>query len=1267
MNSAKKALSSVVVSTTILWSMGASMLVNTLTAHAAVEDGTLIKAKEVGAVYYYKGGKRWTFPNEKTYKTWFKDFSSVKTIPLSELQTYQLSGNATYRAGTRLVKITTDPKVYAVEPSGKLRWVKDEVTAKALYGNDWAKKVDDVPDAFFTNYTIGSDVSSAVYPDGALLKSGSNYFYIEAGKKRAVDAAALASNKFNVAFAVSVADVSAYADGSALGAAEVVDLAKSAPASTTPGTTPAPGTTPSASTGSLTVAAASDTPTAGSIVADATTELGGQKLAKMLKLSLTATGGDVKVTQLQAKRLGVSKDGDVDYLYLADANNTVLAKQTSISTGVATFSGNLLTVKSGTTATLWVLEDVNRSAAAGSTQGWSVDSAGMKIEGTGTVTGSASSNLQTVAVVADLAQLEFATSTPLTATNVDAGKTGFTLGTFKFRALDQDIIMNKLKFSQIGSIANTDLANLKIQVGGVQFDGVKSLDGSNTLTVDLSKDKDGKAVADAGLKILAGQTKFVDIVGDIVAGTNRTFKFSIQNSEDVVAFDNNYKVYVGAYEWNTDAFSVQTLGESTIQTGTLTTSLASDTPFGNVASASTGAVLAKFTFTAAGEDMKVTSLGVNGASADGTTVLKNVKLMLDGVQVGTTVASSTAILSTAVAADKTTVAASFTFTNNFIVRTAKPSVLTVVADLTDSTLGAGDTLTITLRAGSSNAQGMVSLASKSTTSLSGNTLTVQGGAPTVLKNTAVNEGSTTDATGVINDRDVKIGSFILQAGAGEGSKITSIALQDNIGGGLNAYFNNLRLMNGTKKLATEVGSLSAASSTYTFTLTEAITLTKGQQYVVDVVADVLSTTSNASINGTAVPAVFVKASGVNYQTTETGQSGTAPAALLNLQNVFVASVGSMTAAAAADTPIAQQLVMGQVNVPLFKFKLTAGKSEDVNITDLAVSVTMSTTATVTNPTGILKNIRLLEGDAAIGSPIISLTYADASATAIGAVTGATNTAYAKFSSLAISVLKNTAKTYTIVGDISSSPDIYSGVAFTFYLLNGYDQSASAAMTVRGAKSGTTITASGVAATAASQSNYNSTAVRGYAQQVYKAKISVAHAANAPVGASSKGTGQVVAKFVVSNAANVNNTAANITAMGLAISTSISQPAAGTARAVTIYKTETVNAANQLITSSIRTDSTVVTGLACEFGSSRNEAACPVFVTSSHTFATTTIEAGSSLVYTVTVDTNDASANNTLTVGIPTGGIIWNDGNGTSGSYIITSVDTLPLTGKTLTY
>jgi hypothetical protein len=59
------------------------------------------------------------------------------------------------------VKITTDPKVYAVAKGGVLRHVGSESVAAALYGADWAQRIDDVPDPFFVNYALGSPILEA--------------------------------------------------------------------------------------------------------------------------------------------------------------------------------------------------------------------------------------------------------------------------------------------------------------------------------------------------------------------------------------------------------------------------------------------------------------------------------------------------------------------------------------------------------------------------------------------------------------------------------------------------------------------------------------------------------------------------------------------------------------------------------------------------------------------------------------------------------------------------------------------------------------------------------------------------------------------------------------------------------------------------------------------------------------------------------------------------------------------------------------------------
>lgn len=123
------------------------------------EGGKVVKLEDSSTLYYITAdGERYVFPNEKTYKSWFTDFSDVEVITAEELADYPLTGNIRYRPGVLLVKIQTDPKVYAVSKNGVIRWVKTEGIAKNLYGDFWSQLVDDVPAGFFVNYSIGDDI-----------------------------------------------------------------------------------------------------------------------------------------------------------------------------------------------------------------------------------------------------------------------------------------------------------------------------------------------------------------------------------------------------------------------------------------------------------------------------------------------------------------------------------------------------------------------------------------------------------------------------------------------------------------------------------------------------------------------------------------------------------------------------------------------------------------------------------------------------------------------------------------------------------------------------------------------------------------------------------------------------------------------------------------------------------------------------------------------------------------------------------------------------
>lgn len=128
---------------------------------ASFAPGDLIKGSMDTVYYFASDGKRYVFPNAKTYFTWYTDFSTVKTIPDGALSTVPLGGNVTYRPGRKMVKIDTDPRTYVVDRGGVLRHVASEQLAETLYGISWNNQIDDIPDGFFVNYRIGTGIQTA--------------------------------------------------------------------------------------------------------------------------------------------------------------------------------------------------------------------------------------------------------------------------------------------------------------------------------------------------------------------------------------------------------------------------------------------------------------------------------------------------------------------------------------------------------------------------------------------------------------------------------------------------------------------------------------------------------------------------------------------------------------------------------------------------------------------------------------------------------------------------------------------------------------------------------------------------------------------------------------------------------------------------------------------------------------------------------------------------------------------------------------------------
>lgn len=133
-----------------------------------LRPGDLFKSPLSTTVYYYaSNGKRYQFPTQATYFTWFSDWSGVKVVSHSQVIAIPFGGNIIAKPGTYLVQFVSldapfrimDNKIYAVDAQRRLRHLTSEAVAAALYGSGWATKIVAVPEVFRPDYPgVGADI-----------------------------------------------------------------------------------------------------------------------------------------------------------------------------------------------------------------------------------------------------------------------------------------------------------------------------------------------------------------------------------------------------------------------------------------------------------------------------------------------------------------------------------------------------------------------------------------------------------------------------------------------------------------------------------------------------------------------------------------------------------------------------------------------------------------------------------------------------------------------------------------------------------------------------------------------------------------------------------------------------------------------------------------------------------------------------------------------------------------------------------------------------
>ncbi len=161
-----RTLGTAVLTFILALTIGFAALVGTVSAEdltfpnvAGLDIGDLVTTDSTDAVYYFGAdNKRYTFPNNGTYMTWYDDFDDVVTITDEQLTEISFGGIVTYKPYEQLVKIQSVPTVYHVAQEGVLMALDSEAAAAEQYGDDWASMIDDIPDGFWGLYTISSEV-----------------------------------------------------------------------------------------------------------------------------------------------------------------------------------------------------------------------------------------------------------------------------------------------------------------------------------------------------------------------------------------------------------------------------------------------------------------------------------------------------------------------------------------------------------------------------------------------------------------------------------------------------------------------------------------------------------------------------------------------------------------------------------------------------------------------------------------------------------------------------------------------------------------------------------------------------------------------------------------------------------------------------------------------------------------------------------------------------------------------------------------------------
>ena len=932
----KKAFTVFVAAATLLWTVGVVSFVAPLAARATSYDaGDLIKGETLSTVYYYgTDGLRYSFPNEKTYFTWYADFDDVVTISDEDLADISLGGNIVYRPGSRWIKVDNLVEVYAVSTDGTIHWIEDADVAEDLAGANWNQFIDDVPDAFFTDYVAGDSIVDASEGyEGMLVDDAGTTYLIWGGEKREVSD--MDANRFDSDFVLDGdgVDLDSMTTGDEIDSEldNMTDTAQVVEEETYTETT------------EVTVSVAADSPDSMTLASGTDTTIDVNGFANLVSYEFeNPTDEDLTITSFALTRGGVSSDTTLANVYLFDGY-VRLTDSATLSSGKVTWndSSGLFTIPANSSATIDIWGDI-AYATSGQTVYLKIASVSdITFDGTYEATGDfpLQGATHSIATVSNLSYFDVNATTTPTLSGIDA-QLDYRIWENTVNIGNNEMYLYSIRFRNIGSIDDEDIENFRLYIAGVNYgDAVVNQDANGYITFDLSDDPVRMNTGNHIVKVLA----------DIIGGSTRTVTLSLRTAADVVAMDEDYDQATVTTDGGGTAYANHDAGAQTINQGTLVISKTTTSPSGNVTNGATNMSLAKFDVKAYGEDMKVENLNfyVDESDNDTAFTLRNGAVYADGVQIGSTAALASN-------SDATLAYTAYAFGSSLVIEPGETVVIEVKGDIYDSdgTNDCANADTLQVNMDNTTSSNVLRRTSGSYTTypaadVAANTLTVAQGSLTVAKNTSYANQSL-----VAPKTAYKMGSFTIASSTTEIVNITQFDVDWTTADAADASedLTNLYIEYGpTASLTTSSIKGTVTDSDNTWSVNYALAASS------TIYVNVYSSVPTSSTNGDATADTFRPSLTITAQ--GAGSAADASASAVTGQTI-TSTTGSF--AQAEDSMPAAKVAAANQEVETAKFRFTS-TNETYTIKEVTVSVASATVA------GVIGTAKLYDGSTLLGS------------------------------------------------------------------------------------------------------------------------------------------------------------------------------------------------------------------------------------------------------------------------------------------------------------